>query len=79
MNPKDCIERLRIDNLVPKHIFYGYTCILVDDIPAEVRSRFDKWFEGQTGLITKDNRLAVYAWDWENFLNHLENKTTFWD
>lgn len=71
-------EIQKLANIKP-HEIYGMSCILYTQIPDDIKPIFDKWIAGQTVMSNDTGEMAIYIWDWENFLNYLQDKPTFWD
>lgn len=54
-------------------------CVLYKDIPDDIKSIFNDWIVGQTVMSNDAGEIAIYIRDWNNFLNYLRCKHTFWD
>lgn len=54
-------------------------CVLYADIPDDIKSIFNDWVMRHTFMSDEEGVIAIYMGDWENFLNYLRCKPTFWD
>jgi len=72
-------EKIReLENIKP-HKVQGIFCILYADIPDDIKSIFNDWIIGQTVISNDEGEMGIYIRDWNNFLNYLRGKPTFWD